>query len=466
MTPAVRTVCFTLAAMSWMILPLWAQPNDPLRDQSTDRLELKDGTQLQGMLLDESPRNLEFLEINRPPGKPMFAVIHTISANNKKRVDKVSGEDRQKLEKLVDRLRNHTQIRAAAKDSLTLKRTKSAILETDQVWEYRGDRFILISPLDEDTTRTFAVRVDQIFQAFEHWLPPKQKPNSPIQIVLFYSIDSYSAYLKKIGLQIDNPAVYVPHTNQVLIGSDLGSFLARLEVASAGHQAMLDQWAEREKRLPDDLNQLAKRLKEAGWSPDAVITEVQTRREAWQRDFKKAQGQIQVVDRRNQSMLDTMMNQATQHLCHESFHAYVENYLYPQGEYEVPIWLNEGLAQLFEHAQFENGTFRIDLPPQELLASLKDRLERDNGLSLQRILQTEAGSFILFENLHEGRLDYDVAWGLAWYLVFQKQLFAPGNLDRYVHKRSQPAPTVEETFGESVSRVQAEWVAFIRQLDS
>lgn len=466
MTSVARIAGLTLAAMSLMALPLWAQPKDPLRNQSTDRLVLKDGTELRGMLLEESPRGLEFLEINRPPGKPMFAVIHTINANKKKGLEKVSGDDRKRLEKLADRLRNHTQIRAAEKDSLTLKRTKSAILETDQAWQYEGDRFVLISPLNEDMTRTFAVRVDQIFQAFEHWLPPKQKPNSPIQIVLFHSIGSYSAYLKKIGLQIDNPAVYVPHTNQVLIGSDLGSFLDRLEVARAGHEAILAQWTEQEKKLPEDLNQLAKRLKEAGWAPDAVVTEVQTRREAWQRDFKKTLGQVQVIDRRNQATLDTMMNQATQHLCHESFHAYVENYLYPQGEYEVPIWLNEGLAQLFEHAQFENGTFRIDLPPQEILASLKDRLERDHGMSLQRILQTEAGSFILFENLHEGRLDYDVAWGLAWYLVFQKQLFAPGSLDRYVHRRNQPAPTVEETFGESVSRVQAEWVAFIRQLES
>lgn len=452
--------------MSLMTLPLLAQPKDPLRDPSTDRLVLKDGTQLQGMLLEESPRNLEFLEINRPPGKPMFAVIHTISANKKKSLDKIEGDDRKRLERLAERLRNHTQIRAAEKDSVTLKRTKSAILETDKAWQYEGDGFVLISPLNEDMTRTFAVRVDQIFQAYEHWLPQKQKPNSPIQIVLFYSIDSYSAYLKKIGLQIDNPAVYVPHTNQVLIGTDLGSFLARLEVARAGQQAILTQWTEQEKKLPDDLNQLAKRLKEAGWAQDAIVAEVQTRREAWQRDFKKTQGQIQVIDRRNQAMLDMMMNQATQHLCHESFHAYVENYLYPQSEYEVPIWLNEGLAQLFEHAQFENGTFRIDLPPQEILASLKDRLERDNGMSLQRILQTEAGSFILFENLHEGRLDYDVAWGLAWYLVFQKQLFSPGTLDRYVHLRNKPAPTVEETFGESVSRVQAEWVTFIRQLES
>ncbi|MHC2067126.1 DUF1570 domain-containing protein [Bremerella sp. T1] len=466
MTRISRQFILTLAALLTFAWPLVACADGPLADVPTDKLRLKDGTELTGLLLEESPRGLEFLEINRPPGKPMFAVIHTISANQKGRLEKVTGTDRQRLEDLVEGLRNHTQIRAAAKDSLQLVKTSSEILETDEAWKYQSDRFVLTTSLSEDMTRSLAVRVDQIFQAFEHWLPPKRKPTHDIQIVVFHSLGSYSAYLKKIGLQIDNPAIYVPHTNQVLIGSDVGSFQDRLSVVQKQHERILQQWTEIEKQLPGDLNQLAKRLKEAGWSPNEIAPEVQARREAWQRDYKQRLSQIKVTDRRNQATLDSLMDQATQHLCHEAFHAYVENYLYPQDEYEVPVWLNEGLAQLFEHAQFENGTFRIDLPPKELLSQLQARVERDNGMSLQRMLQTEAGSFLLFENLHRARLDYDVAWGLSWYLVFQKNLFAEDGLDRYVILRDESPPPVEETFGESISRLQADWVTFIRQLGS
>ena len=33
---------------------------------------------------------------------------------------------------------------------------------------------------------------------------------------------------------------------------------------------------------------------------------------------------------------------------HESFHAYLENYVYPHDHYDVPRWLNEGLAVMME----------------------------------------------------------------------------------------------------------------------
>ena len=432
-----------IAAVLTMASPLQADGPGPLQNLPTDTLLLLDGSQLSGMLLEESPRGIEFLEINRPPGKPMFAVIHKISNSRKNRLQKVSGEQRKQLEEVVNRLRNHTQIRAAAKDSLKLVRTKSDILETDQAWKYDGDHFVLISPFSENMTRSLAVRVDQIFQAFEHWVPPKRKPEQPIQVVLFSSIGSYSAYLKKIGLRINNPAVYVPHTNQVLIGSDLGTFQQRLEIALKQNEDAVEQWTQIDKKLPEELNQLAKRLKEAKWSPSEIANEVQSRREAWQRDFKRRLNQVQVVNRRNDADLQAILDQTTRHLCHESFHAYLENYVYPQADFDVPVWLNEGLAQLFEHAQFDNGTFRIDLPPQELLGQLQARVTRDHGMCLQQMLQTPAGSFLLFENLHGSQLDYDVAWGLAWYLVFQKQLFSPKQLDRYVHRKDQPQRSFE-----------------------
>lgn len=451
--------------MHWLALPLSAQTTGPLQDLATDHLHLKDGSQLSGMLLEESPRKIEFLEINRPPGKPMFAVIHTVSPELAVKVEKVSGLDRQSLAHLVDHLRNRTQIRAAEKDSLKLVQVKSTILESDSVWQYTSDHFVLTSSLDEDMTRTLAVRGDQIFQAFEHWMPPEQKPQTPIQIVIFGSLGSYSAYLRRIGLQIDNPAVYVPHENQVLIGTDLGSFQKRLALVEQQHAVILQQWEMAEKELPKNLNALAKQLKEMGWSASDIAMEVQARREAWQRDYRQKQGQIQTTNRRNQAQLRSLVEQTTQHLCHESFHAYVENFLFPQDQYDVPVWLNEGLAQLFEHAQFENASFRIDQPPKQILAELKARIARDRGLSLQRILQTEAGSFLLFENLHRSQLDYDVAWGLAWYLVFQKELFTSERLERYVHRRGTPEASIEETFGEPVSRLQADWVEFMQQLE-
>ena len=459
---------FLLAAAVVFIagLPLPAQSVPAMQQTSMELLRLRGGGELHGMILEETDRGVHFLEINQPPGRPTFAVIQTISKDRVASLRRIQGEDRQQLVRLADQIRNRTQIRAAEKGSLRLTQASSEVLETDGAWHYQNGSVMLVSSLNEDTTRSLAVRADQIFHAFEHWFPPTRQPKQPIQIVLFGSFGSYSAYLKKIGLQIDNPAVYVPHTNQVLIGSELQTFYRRLEVTRQQHAQTAAEWEAIGKSLPDKLNQLAKRLKESSWSPDEITTEVQARREAWQRDFQQKLQQIKVTDRRNEAALQNLIDQTTQHLCHEAFHAYLENFLYPQDEFEVPVWLNEGLAQLFEHAQFENGTFRIDQPPQPLLKKLQERLRRDDGFSLQHMLQTRSGSFLLFENLHRNRLNYDVAWGLAWYLVFQKNLFAPGHLDQFVHRRGAAARETEQIFGEPVAQLQTEWTNFMLSLGS
>ncbi len=447
-----------------LVTPVRGQDSPLQQGPPRERLLLQNGNQLLGMVLDQSPRAVEFLEINQPPGRPTFAVIHVVPTAQVAQLTRVDMAERQQLEQLADQIRNRTQIRAAEESSLEITVVPSEILNTQQALRYEGDQFVLISGLREDATRSLAVRADQIFQAFQHWLPPTRQPRETIEIILFESLTSYSVYLKKIGLQVDNPAIYVPHANQVLIGSDLQSFQQRLELTQKQHAQLTAESEKKAASLSGELTALAKRLRDAGWPPAEITSEINARREAWQRDYRQKLAQLKVADRRNEAMRQSLMDQTTRHLCHEAFHAYIENFLYPQDEYDVPVWLNEGLAQLFEHAQFENQTFRIDQPPRELLTDLQARLKRDDGFSLQRMLQTEAGSFLLFENLHRSQLDYDVAWGLAWYLVFQKQLLEAKNLERFVQPRRGPTVPLEEKFGQPVSVLQAEWTRFMLRL--
>ena len=59
-------------------------------------------------------------------------------------------------------------------------------------------------------------------------------------------------------------------------------------------------------------------------------------------------------------------------LFHEAFHAYLENYVYPQTDHDVPRWLNEGLAQVFEGGQLESGSLRLDAPDTARLKLLQE----------------------------------------------------------------------------------------------
>ena len=58
--------------------------------------------------------------------------------------------------------------------------------------------------------------------------------------------------------------------------------------------------------------------------------------------------EISRCDRENVQLFDKVTRQMFTRLYHEAFHAYLENYVYPHDRYDVPLWLNEGLAVLLE----------------------------------------------------------------------------------------------------------------------
>lgn len=461
-----RACCGLLVAIL-LLMPGGMLADEPMalvQSPPMDRLRLHDGRELKGMALDSSGGLLDFLEIKLPPGKPTFAVIQTIKQQDVALLEKIEEPDRRDLARLVDVIRNRTQIRANAEGMIELRRTERGVPGSDESWEYRGDQFVLFCALDESTTRRFCVAADQIFQAYQHWLPPRLEPEKPIEIILFGSRAAYASHLRRIGLDIENPAVFVPRQNQVLIGTQLQPFLDRLKIVEQQAASDLAQLKAQEKALPEQLNVKAAELKNLGYSQEAVAAELQLQREFFRREMDRFQDRITVTRRKNQAALEKLIEEAKRDLCHELFHAYNENFLYPHQDFRVPTWLNEGLAQLFEHAHFENGTFRIDQAPPALLEQLQARLKRDEAFDLQIVLNSGQEGFLLLDNLHRSSLDYDVAWGLVWFAVFERNLFAAGKLDRYVHRHGQAEPALTHTFGQSLPRLQADWTSYILQL--
>ena len=68
---------------------------------------------------------------------------------------------------------------------------------------------------------------------------------------------------------------------------------------------------------------------------------------------------IEKAARHNEEVFEKATRQVFQTLYHEAFHAYVGNFVFPTGKNELPRWLNEGLAQVFETAVFEAGELRL-----------------------------------------------------------------------------------------------------------
>src|SRR5262249_173715 len=105
--------------------------------------------------------------------------------------------------------------------------------------------------------------------------------------------------------------------------------------------------------------------------------------------------QIQMADARN----TIVFNQATQllfaTLYHEAFHAYLAGFVYPPKAGEMPRWLNEGLAQIFETAQIDAGDLRIGHADPARLTRAKDLLKKGDLVSMTDLLRSGHKQFAL-----------------------------------------------------------------------
>jgi len=68
---------------------------------------------------------------------------------------------------------------------------------------------------------------------------------------------------------------------------------------------------------------------------------------------------VQAVRDQNEAVFTRARLRLVQRLYHEAFHAYLSNCVYPPADGEMPRWLNEGLAQIFETAIVEVGELRV-----------------------------------------------------------------------------------------------------------
>ena len=95
------------------------------------------------------------------------------------------------------------------------------------------------------------------------------------------------------------------------------------------------------------------------------------RQRKWDQEQAEAHRRMEVLERENAAQFDEITRQMFTRLFHEAFHAYVENFVYPQDKCDVPRWLNEGLAQVFEEGILELGTLRLDAPSRTRLADMQ-----------------------------------------------------------------------------------------------
>jgi len=432
-----------------------------------ERLQRKDGSVFEGAVLPRRPRDkaddVAFAILRRPRGRPMYLVVRTFSKQSIAKIDRLPEDQRAQLIERIELFRNRPveEVEKFEMGKLELKSGDPA----QAPWIYdSGPWFRLESWTDQEMTRRTIVRIEQIFSAYSEIMPARAKPPRPLRIVLFGSMREYSEFQSQLGFRIANPAVYFPKLNVVAAGSELSAFAGRLEDVRRRHAAIRAQYEQMAAAMPKELKRLADDLEKNGVKASERRATVLAAQRKWKQELADVVAKMDAIERSNSAQFKLVTNEMLMRLYHEAWHAYLENFVYPQDKFDVPRWLNEGLAQIFDEGLLELGTLRLDAPSARRLAALQADLRAVPRLSLAELLTADARSFLVAHptDVQVSERNYLYSWGLAYYLAVHEPALETALLNHYVDRRQatvNPIVRFEALVGMPLDEFEQKWRA-------
>lgn len=442
------------------------RPSLERADWPMERVEMFDGRSYPGLIESEDDAWVNLAQIQRVPGRPMHVVIRPIERRRVAVVVRLDPPQHDELRKRIEQFVNRASIEAGRMDAVSLTPTEQ---DGQPFRHYRGKWFSLDSTIDDATTRRIIVRTEQVFLAYRQVLPPRRDASRPLRLLVFASPEEYHAYLERLGLKINNGACYLQNENLVLAGSDVARFAAELAKVNARHEQLRHELEELDKLVQKRLKDLAQQLQKDGANKRDTARLLKAERRKAQEQLDQKDKEIGRFDRENSQLFDKVTRQMFTRLYHEAFHAYLENYVFPHDGHNVPLWLNEGLAVLFESGLIESDTLRIDAPNAVALRALKADLAAGQPLELASLLASDRGSFAMPSDTLASPSDryYLYAWGLAYYLTFERHLLGSAALDQYVEPSAaemSPVARFERLVGMPLAQFQQQWRDYIAKL--
>lgn len=433
-------------------------------DWKYDVVYRKQGDPLRGLVLDQSDRSVKIRCISRKRGAATLVMTAVVPRDEVARVELLPAEERKQLEERLEALKKEREVLLEHLRALDPASNKAGPRSHDQVslepaaWpgdakatavSYQSTYFTLLANTPPELAQLAAIHLEQIYDAYARALPARTLTRDKTTILLTASQAEYQALAKRRGLNLFNPAYYDPEKNQVVCGSDLARLRDELEKVRAHHARTRATMKERR----EELTKLYR-----GRVPPELLTPMQD-----------AEKQIVLSEKRNNEKFAGARARLFQRLYHEAFHAYLGTFVYPAKDGSVPVWFNEGLAQVFETAVAEVGELRVGVPDPPRWKAMRQALAQGTMLPVAELLRAGPKQFQVAHASEQQASDrtYLAAWALAFHLTFEQKLLGTRKLDAYVlalERGGEPVAAFQELVGKPIAAFEAEYRAYLEGL--
>jgi hypothetical protein len=433
--PSAVVVVAMLAAVSAAAEPRPGLATGPWKLES---LRLHDGRRLEGLVVEPAAAGehqgpaeaVGFVQIVQPPGRMMELITWApINAERIAEIERLPAAEHALLAKRVDEFRNRRGRQHAAEMAVTLVRD-----DDDDSWRYAGRWFAMRSTADPSLTRRAVVLLEQVFAALETLvpLPPAAGADStpPLVVTLCGTAAEYRGVQETLGIAAEHPALYVPSSGQLVAGSDLPAIIEQERTAADSLTLAEREIIDRDRSFEAGVRRLASDLEKQGMPAGRRAEVVQVARSRWQRERDEMIAQVVAARRDNVANVADASRVFARRLTHEAWHAYSDRRLVGSGRRSLPLWLDEGLAQVFETAPLEAGELRLDAPDPARLKSLQELLSGTDAPPLVDLLRAGQGQFLVGHagGRQASQRSYLMAWGLAFHLAVLEPVLTPESL--------------------------------------
>jgi hypothetical protein len=422
-------------------------------DWKYDIVHLKNGATMHGLIVKDTLAEVLFQHVVRKTGYPSRVFPMTLTREEIDSVEPLEVMERERLAARIKALDPTGKGELLRMQNLELKPVPWGKDGKAKALAYQSVYFRLMSNANEDIIRRTAVKLEQLYFAYTRYLPPRCESAEATTIVLAQGLADYQRLAKDSGFNFLNPAYFDVANNQVLCTCELQKLSEEMDRVRAHHRQLLDDLSDRER----DLKKLYKNK-----VPQELMDPITKGRE-------KINDTIQKNEQLFTKAFEDGTRRLMQRLFHESFHAYLAQFVYPPADGELPRWLNEGMAQVFEHAILEGDELRVGRIDKDLLARAQRALEKGELVNLADLLKSGPKQFLVAHATDQQDSDryYLTSWAVTHYLLLDRRLLGTKAMDTYVHNlhnKTDAPEAFRELVDQPLPKFEKEYKAYLEAL--